>query len=88
MRAVPRARPSKLNMYHRVLASRTLLFATRPLASSTRCSVISPYYALLISIHFNRSFSCSRPAFLNSLDTFSDDEEMFRDSGTPQTLLV
>jgi len=30
--------------------------------------------------HFTRSFSCSRPTFLNSLDTFSDDEEMFRDS--------
>lgn len=36
---------------------------------------------------YSRSFSCTRPTSLNSLDTFSDDEEMFRESGKPPVLL-
>jgi len=54
--------PAFTSMYHRVAASRALLFTRKSLRSSTR------------------SFSSSRPTFLNSLDTLSDDEEMFRDS--------
>ena len=51
---------------------------------------VPPGFSLTLPSHFipidtSRSFSSSRPTFLNSLDTLSDDEEMFRDSGAPRT---
>jgi len=74
------------SMYRRVATSRALLFAGPRLASSARYAVISPSVAKLLYIHLGRSFSHSRPTFLNSLDTLSDDEEMFRESGKPSPL--
>jgi len=78
------------SMYHRVVASRAFLFTRRYVPSSARYAVIhslNNVKSLYLHSPPSRSFSCSRPTFLNSLDTLSDDEEMFRESGTPLLLL-
>jgi len=76
-------------MYLRVAASHALLFTRPRLASSPRYAIIPPTIPRNHRIYFHassRPFSLSRPALLNSLDTFSDDEEMFRESGIPTPL--